>query len=377
LAEGSAAISDIICKALLDIVLNTVAAIDSVTGKRLNQGLSRLELAVWGLPAPIFRTVLRQCFKIRLRCGLKKKLDERVRFLLETGATQVLQYVLGASGRATEETHDSAPGVKDAIQNRLWLNELLADVQKPIHHGYLQILWDSILDAIAEGYGDVQADTIHQSFRRLPLSQRVKYRLFGKNVIQFSQIWSEALRAALPAAHRAGYGQYRPEKNHGDMFDLAFRASAAEALRAAQDVVRRTGPELANPKRDEMWEFVWGVWDDIWELSRADTQATIVKVVESTMAEIVGWVAEDVVKELGDNDRQKVQATIRFKRQRRLRLQGEQAELSLEVFQLNIRKFIQTVPGQTLEHRTRIEEAMSYAWDVSRRTYKPLNTVAP
>ncbi|KAG8694539.1 hypothetical protein FRC09_009781, partial [Ceratobasidium sp. 395] len=76
-AEGSVIISDIIVKALLEIVLDTVAAIDAVTGKRLHQGLSKRELAVWGLPMPIFRALLRQCLKILLYCGLKKKLDER------------------------------------------------------------------------------------------------------------------------------------------------------------------------------------------------------------------------------------------------------------------------------------------------------------
>ncbi|KAG9081879.1 hypothetical protein FS749_007315 [Ceratobasidium sp. UAMH 11750] len=160
------------------------------------------------------------------------------------------------------------------------------------------------------------------------------------------------------------------------MFDIAFGAASAEALRAAQDVVRRTGPGLANPKRDQMWEFIWSVWDDIWELSRAGNQAMIASIVENTLVEIVGWVAEDVVKELGDNKKQKVQATIRFKGDQKRHLQSERAELSLEVFQLNIRRFIQSVPGQTLEHRVHIEQAMSKAWDVSRRTYTPLETVA-
>lgn len=317
-AEGSSVISDIISKALLDIVLDTVAAFDNATGKGLNQGLSKRELAVWGLPMPIFRTLLRQCLKIRLHCGLKKKLDERVRYQLETRAAPVLRGVLGASGKAVEEIQDNAQegahnGVADAVRNRLWLNELLADLKKPVHEEILQILWDSILDAIAEGYGDVKPEMIHEGLRRLPMMQRLKYYIFGKNVIQFSQIWSEVLRAALPAAREAGHGQYRPEKSHEEMFDLAFRAGAAKALRAAKKVVEKTGPALANPKRDKMWELVWSVWDDVWEQSRAATQAMVVGVVESTLAEIVGWVAEDVVKELGDNEGQKVQATIQFK----------------------------------------------------------------
>ncbi|KAG8743094.1 hypothetical protein FRC10_000394 [Ceratobasidium sp. 414] len=318
LPEISAAIGDRIVQALLHMCLSAVAAFDSATGKRLNKGLSKQELAVWGLPAPVFRGLLRQCFKIQLRCGLKKKLDEQVRSQLETRAGAVFRRLFEASGRTAEEGEDGArevahTRVADAVQNRLWLNELLADLQQPIHEEVLQILWDNILDAIAQCYRDVKPDVVYQGFRRLSLMQRLKYHLLGKNVIQFSQIWNEALRAALPAARMAGHGQYRPEMTHGDMFDLAVTAGTTAALQAAQDVVRRTGPELANPKRDEMWEIVWSVWDDVWEHSRATTQAMAVGLVESTLADLVGWVAEDVVKELGDNEGQKVQATIQFK----------------------------------------------------------------
>ncbi|KAG8741212.1 hypothetical protein FRC10_003171 [Ceratobasidium sp. 414] len=379
LASSSAAITDRIAQALLQVGLNAVAAFDSATGKRLNQGLSKQELAVWGLPAPVFRGLMRQCFKVHMRCGLKKRLDAQVRSQLETRTVAVFQSMLET--RAAEENQDGVQEVAhsrvaDVVENRLWLSELFTDLQQPILEEILQVLWDNILDAITEGYRDVQPDVVHQGFRGLSLLQRLKYRLLGKNVIQFTQIWSEALCAALPAARVAAHGQYGPGKTHGDMFDLVFRAGAAEALRAAQNVVRRTGPEIANPKRDEMWEFVWTVWDDVWERARATSQAMVVDVVESTLAEMVGWVAEDVVKELGDNERQKVQATIRFKKNRKRRLQGEGAELSLEFFQLNIRKFIQSVPGQTLEHRARIEEAISHAWDVSRKTYRPLDNVA-
>lgn len=317
-AEGSIVISDIIVKALLDIVLDVVAAFDSLTGKKLNKGLSKRELVVWGLPLPIFRALLRQCLKIRIHCGLKKKLDERVQHQLETRAPQVLRGVLGSSGRATPEIQEGAREVDhhevaDTVRNRLWLNELLTDLREPIHEEILQILWDSILDAIAEGYGDVKVDMVEEGVRKLSIWQRTKYHLFGKNVIQFSQIWSEALRAALPAARKAGHGQYRSDKTHEDMFDLAFNAGADEALKAANSVVQETGPALANRERDEMWEVVWGVWDEVWELSRTTTRTMVVNVVKSTLAEIVSWVTEDVVKELGDNDRQKLQATIRFK----------------------------------------------------------------
>ncbi|KAG8739971.1 hypothetical protein FRC10_004938 [Ceratobasidium sp. 414] len=395
-AEMSAIVGDRIVKALVIMGLSGVAAFDGVTGKRLNQGLSKQELAVWGLPSPVLRGLFRQCFKIQLHFGLKKKLDQQVCSQLEARMVSIFQTILEA--RAAEESQDGAQEhirVADVVENRLWLNQLLEDLRQPIHEGILEVLWDNILEAVSQGSDDVQPDVVHQGFRRLSLWQHLKYRLVGKNLIQFSQVWYEGVRVGLPAARAASHGQYRPGMTHGEMFDMAFRAGITAALQGAQGVVRRTGPELANPKRDEMWEYVWTVWDDVWERVRADIRDEVVGLVESTLANMVGWVVEGVVRELGDNDRQKVRATIRFKvsqpyrftaqsltlfvAQRRLRqrLQDEGAELSLEVFQLNIGKFIQSVPGQTPEHRANVEEAMSNAWDVSRKTYKQLSNVGP
>ncbi|KAG8744459.1 hypothetical protein FRC10_010129 [Ceratobasidium sp. 414] len=378
LAETSATIGDRVVEALLHVGLSAVAAFDTVTSKRLNQGLSNQELAVWCLPAPVLRGLLRQCLKIQFHFGLKKKLDQQVYAQLETRLVPVFRTILETG--ATEENQNGArerTSVADVVENRLWLNQLLEDLRQPIKEGILEILWDSILEAVPQGYGDVQPDTIDQGFRRLSSLQRLKYWLLGKNVIQFSQIWNEALRAALPAARAAGQEQYRPGMTHGDILDIVFRAGIAATLQGVQDVVRRTGPELADPKRDEMWEYVWTVWNDVWENAWTATRDKVISLVEGTLAHLVGWVAEGIVKELGDNDRQKVQATIRFERRLKLRLQDEGAELSLEAFQLNIGKFIQSVPGQTPEHRTNIEEAMSNAWNVSRKTYKQSNNVAP
>ncbi|KAG9094932.1 hypothetical protein FS749_011510 [Ceratobasidium sp. UAMH 11750] len=222
LTEMSVVIGDRLVQALLHMGLSAVTAFDNATGKRLNQGLSKQELAVWGLPAPIFHGLLRQCLNIKLRHGLKKKLDGQIRSQLETRAVTIFGIFLESSDQAAEEdqggtraaTHDSVAGV---VQNRLWLNEIFMDLQRPIHEGLLQIIWDNILDTLIEGYDEVNPDVVRQDFRKLPLLHRLKYYLLGKNVIQFSQIWSEALRAALPAARLAGHGQYRPEKSHGDM----------------------------------------------------------------------------------------------------------------------------------------------------------------
>ncbi|KAG9100495.1 hypothetical protein FRC06_004094 [Ceratobasidium sp. 370] len=75
--------------------------------------------------------------------------------------------------------------------------------------------------------------------------------------------------------------------------------------------------------------------------------------------------------------RQSLYGAIRFKEKPKLRSRDELVELTLEDFQLNITKFIQSVPGQTPENRTNMEEAMLNAWDMSRKTFRPLGNLAP
>ncbi|KAG8703530.1 hypothetical protein FRC08_002792 [Ceratobasidium sp. 394] len=377
LAKASSLVGDRIVEALLHMSFSAMAVFDTLTDKRLKKGLSKQELAVWGLPAPVLRGLLHQCFKIQLRFGLKKKLDQQISSQMEARMVSTYQKILETRAAEDQSGTPTHIRVADIVENRLWLNRLSEDLRQPVLEGVLEAIWDNLLEAVSQGYDDVQPDLIHQGFRRLSLWERLKYRLLGKNVIQFSQIWNEGLRAALPAASRAGYGQYRPGMTHGDMFDIAFNAGVVAGLEAAKDVVRRTGPELADPKRDEMWEYVWTVWSDVWERVRIATRDTAISLIENTLADLVRWTAEDIVKELGDNEGQKVQATIRLKRKRKLHLKDEGAELSLEVFQEHIGNFIQSVPGQTSEHRANIEEAMSNAWDVSRKTYKQLSNVTP
>ncbi|KAG9080584.1 hypothetical protein FRC06_006391 [Ceratobasidium sp. 370] len=289
----------------------------------------------------------------------------------------VLRTILEA--RVAEENQDGAQEhirVADVVEHQLWLNQLLKDLRRPIEEVALDILWDNLLEVVAGDYGNVQPDVVHREFRRLSLFQRLKYRILGKNVIQFSRIWNEGLRAALPAAHQAGKGQYHSGMTHGEMFDIAFRAGVDAALEAVKKVVQETQSDV-DAKRNEMWEYVWTVWDEVWKCVHLATRDKVIALIETTLADLVGWVAGGVVKELGDNDRQKVQATIRFKRKLKLRVQDEEAELSLEAFQRYIEKIIQSVPGQTLERRAHIEEAMSNAWDVSRKTYRRLNSIVP
>ncbi|KAG9087569.1 hypothetical protein FRC06_002475 [Ceratobasidium sp. 370] len=350
-----------IVDALLFMVLDTITSFRKETGRRLFKGLSKRELAVWGLPVPVVRILVNQCLRLRLYFGLKEKLQDRVRALLQERTPPVLERVLASQGDVAED-----------VRKCLWLYELATVFQPTFTNQILHLLWDGLLDALAEGYGGMQPYNPAQSNRNRPLIHRLNYRWFlGNNVMQFSQIWNQALHAALPAAHLAGHGQYTPDKSHAEMFNLSFNAGCAKALEAAQAVVKRTGPMLDNPKRDAMWEVVWSVWEKVWHSTRVRAQDMVVTLIESTMEEMSAWASGDVVEELGNSQAQVINATIRFKKR-----QNAKAS-SLESFQRSIREFIQSIPVQTPEHRKNIEDAMARAWDISRETLGQPASVTP
>ncbi|KAG9090663.1 hypothetical protein FS749_000382 [Ceratobasidium sp. UAMH 11750] len=360
LQDVTTALTNKIVGALLKIVLDTITTFRTETGRSLYPGLSKRELAVWGLPIPVVRALLHQCLKLRLHFGLRQKLEDQVRSQLLGRTDEVLQQVLS-----------NQDVIGTDIQNRLWLFDLNEVFNSPVKNKILDILWDSLLDALSEGYGDFTQEEFEQEIGQLPLLHRLKYRFFGKNVMQFSQLWNEALHAALPAARAAGHGQYTPGTSHERMFELAFSAGCAAALQAAKAVVQRTSPILNNPKRDRMWEKVWSVWDKVWDVTRSNAETMVVDLINSTMNEIVAWVSQDVVKEIGNREVQKITASINFKKKKSSR------ELSLGSFQQWIRDFILSVPAQTTAHQLNIETAMAQAWDISRTTYQPLPRDAP
>ncbi|KAG9077993.1 hypothetical protein FRC06_008606, partial [Ceratobasidium sp. 370] len=138
LAEMSSAIADRLVQAMLQVGVNVLAAFDRATGERFNQGLSKQGLAVWGLPAPVLHGVLRQWFKIQLRFCLKGRLEQQVRSQLEIRTVSAIRTMLET--RAAEGNQDGArehDGIADAVENQLWLGQLLADLRQPIHDGLL------------------------------------------------------------------------------------------------------------------------------------------------------------------------------------------------------------------------------------------------
>ncbi|QRV80914.1 hypothetical protein RhiJN_08929 [Ceratobasidium sp. AG-Ba] len=303
LATFTSRLTDKAVDALLNIVLDTVTTYREKTGKKLHRGLSKRELVVWGLPLGAVRTILHQCLKLRLHLGLEGQLRNRVRAQLEKRLPQVLQQVLKNHGEHIEV----------GVGSQLWLFGLVQILDSPIKTEIREVLWDTILDAIAEGYGQSGPQELGQDICKLPLLYRLKYRFFGKNVMQFSLLWNEALNAALPAARHAGYGKYTSGISHEAMFDQVFDAAREAALRAAKDVVHRTGLILNDRKRDDMWEVVFGVWNGVWEDTKLHARTKVVSLIDNALDDLVDWVTDDMVNELGNSGIQKINAILQLK----------------------------------------------------------------
>ncbi|KAF8595685.1 hypothetical protein BDV93DRAFT_564103 [Ceratobasidium sp. AG-I] len=349
--------------ALLSIVLDTITTFRTHTGRRLYRGLSKRELAVWGLPLPALRLLMRQCLKMRLHFGLEAKLKEQVHRELSQSISPVLAQVL-------QKQQDTT---KHLVENKLWLDDLVDVFRLPIEGRILDILWDGILEAVSAGYGDVSGHDFLQTIGKENRLSYLKYRFFGRNVVQFSQIWNAALHAALPAAREKGRKQRLLGKDgkidHAAMFNLAFKAGRDAALQAAQKIVAKTGPELNNKKRDEMWIIVWEAWEGVWNSSQENAEKMVVDLIESTIQEIVGWVATDVAGEFGTGKGREVQAVIKHKADK-ISSQGD--SMSLGDFQQRMKNFIHSTPMQSAEQLESVETAMISAWEFSHKTYRSL-----
>ncbi|CAE6364989.1 unnamed protein product [Rhizoctonia solani] len=264
---------------LIELVLDTITAVRATTGKTLNPGLGKRELIVWGLPTNIFCFLLYSGFKLQLRTGLETKLTERVRSQLEQSAQQVLEEILSKQ--------DSA---KELSRNRLWVTDLLADFRFLLEQELIKVMWGTILDIVAEGYGNPEPDDLIQKLKHHPkLRFRMKYYFFGANVVQFTQIWTEALHLALPAAREAVSSMPKldqsisEEERHKAVFNAAFVAAKDAALVGAQAVVARTSGGMNNRKREEMWGLVPPSHEQtVKNITLADIQNNIIEFIRTS-----------------------------------------------------------------------------------------------
>ncbi|CAE6467244.1 unnamed protein product [Rhizoctonia solani] len=350
---------------LIAMVLDTITAVRNKTGKDLNPGLGKRELVVWGLPTGIFCFLLRSGFKLRLRTGLETQLKEKVRSQLEQSTKQVLEEILTRQSSATKLT-----------QNRLWVTDLMVDFRLLLEQQIIKVMWGAILDIAAEGYGSPEPGDLIQTLKTHPkLRYRLKYRLFGANVVQFTQIWTEALHRALPAAQKATSeltktDRYDSEEaRHKAIFNAAFVAAKEAALLGVKDVVTRTSPGMHNNKRENMWVLIWDRWDEIWGSFEDRSRDTVVGLMKKSIEDIVRVGAAAIVAAVESDDSRSIQASITpVADAKRV---GK--KITLSYIQNNIIKFIRaSYPQASESYITSIQEDMAQAWNLSQQYFETI-----
>ncbi|KAG5634442.1 hypothetical protein H0H81_001939 [Sphagnurus paluster] len=235
---------------LLGIVIDTVTMFRNKAGDAVHRGMSFITWALWVLPTPLLQFSWQKIFRARLHFGLRRQLELRVIAELEK---RVLPVVEGGL--------DDLKQAPDKLDGKLWLDHLRPLIKPIIKTEITCILWDTILDAIAGGYGpDIEGEQLANEL----MDPKLKFNLMGRNAAQFSAVWGAALHGGLPAAHEAAYGKSAGGAvSDAEMFDLVWNAARDGALASAKRVVVDTHHQMRHPDlRDKMWEAIWEIWDD-------------------------------------------------------------------------------------------------------------------
>ncbi|EUC60687.1 hypothetical protein RSOL_359880, partial [Rhizoctonia solani AG-3 Rhs1AP] len=263
--------------ALLSIVLNVITSVRDETGSRIKAGMSPAGRLVWKLPLGFMHFILQQALKIQMYMGLEQHMQ-----------TKTKERVLELCQSLLKDAWDNRDLTDPHVERRLWIQGLIGDIKPALEVQVAYIIWDGILDIIASVHGKVNGQNeIDRIEHNLVRRSCIKSRLFGD--IQWVQVWNEALSTALPVARDAAHGKAQEIRTsssgqpgsttytqlHAEVFDIAFGAACDAALNAAKRVATETQEQHKNPKRADMWETIWGLWDKIWALAQLRLRGSV------------------------------------------------------------------------------------------------------
>ncbi|KAF8715275.1 hypothetical protein RHS03_00065, partial [Rhizoctonia solani] len=345
----SDSITNKIIKALLSIVLDVIAAARQTAGKRIQKGMYLCERVIWKLPTSAMCFLYKQALTLQLYFGLEDTIRSKTHERMVQICHKLLEDVLAQEGTAQK------------VEKRLWIHELKNDIRNWFHTQMASTFWDAILDIIATVHGKVDGQQTLANIEADPCRRsRIVVNLIGD--AQWIQLWNEALSAALPAARDAvrERGSVLVTESstqlHNELFDIAFTAGSHAALSAAQNVVERTRPAQNNPKRDQMWETIWSVWDRMWSIANDRTRATVVPIVEQAVEEIVTLVTHEVIANIRGGQGQPAQSWVKYKKEKK-------TPLTASSFQEHISHSVKSA-YPTAGYRTDlIYSAMGRAWN--------------
>lgn len=274
----------------LDLVIDTVTIFREMGGKEFGLGMNTVGRIAWALPVGVHRFLWRQMFTVRLHLGLRGQLTKTVKALLLAR--------LGSISKAVLSVH-MAPEMLDA---HLWIEGAQEAVENGLKTEISKILWETVLEAISSGLGNVELEQLSEQVT----DPRLKPSLLGLNGAQLCAVWNAALHGGLPAVRGVAHGL--GGLPHEEAFDRAWFAARDPALKAAQTVVKNTSAQLNNPKRDEMWVAIFKIWNDCWEKAGKMAQPRSVQVVEKIAKELIATGSGVVIEDMRESKVKTIQA---------------------------------------------------------------------
>ncbi|KAF8596380.1 hypothetical protein BDV93DRAFT_480344, partial [Ceratobasidium sp. AG-I] len=192
LPELTAYIVENVVTQFLEMIIDVVTIFRNRAGTTIHEGMHVIGRAIWRLPTKVLQFSWRKIFRARLHFGLRRQLGKRVLAQLEQRIIPLWREGLD---------RNQTPDLLDA---QLWLDRLHALIEPILKKEITLILWDSILDAISAGYGNVADSKLAEDL----MNPQLKFSLMGRNATQFYAVWGAALHGALPAAYKAAHGKY-------------------------------------------------------------------------------------------------------------------------------------------------------------------------
>lgn len=280
----------------LEMVIDVVNIFRNKAGDTIHEGMNFSGRAAWALPTEVLQFPWRKILRARLHLSVKSELKKRVLVQPEERVVPLCR---------TGIDNDQMPELLDA---QLWLDHLRTLIEPILKKEIMLILWDSILDAISAGYGEIDEPILANRL----MDPSLKFTLMGRNATQFYAVWGAALHGGLPVARDAAYGKSAGGAlSDEDVFDLAWNAGRDAALISAQRVVVNTREFMSHQDaRDRMWGAVWKIWDGCWQKAHPKARQSSIATINRIADRLIETGVQVMVNELGDSKSQVIRARI-------------------------------------------------------------------
>ncbi|KAG8716708.1 hypothetical protein FRC08_008950 [Ceratobasidium sp. 394] len=255
-----------ISQVVMEMVLRTVTAFKREVGYlTLMRGSTWVDKAIWSMPTPFLRFVMRHLMAFRLHPNLKPHIQRQLFSALQPKLQSMLESKLHAHL------------IPANIHDTLWLSKVQHIVQLAIRAETINTVWDVIWDTLGGAGSGIDVFQVARDVSQARVAEG-----HGGNETQFSTVWNAALYAALPAVRQSAFGKIPNDTTTREtIFNEAWNARRDSALEAAQGVIRDTAAKLNNKKRDVLWEKVWEVWDRTWEVAQTRARESLLASVDN------------------------------------------------------------------------------------------------